>query len=310
MANLATVKAQVASNRQKSKPIEVLIQKSVQELGKAVPACMSAERLVRIALTTLRLNPKLAECTPESFLGALFQSAQLGLEPNVEGQAYLIPYCNSKKITDPESGKTKWVKVNEVQFQIGYKGYIELFYRHGAAEYVDMHTVYENDIFEYSYGTDSHLKHCPVLKNRGEAIAYYAVAKLKNGGSVFKVMGKDECIEHGKTHSKCYITKVWNDKTKKYDNVDPHFDENSPWAKDPNAMCKKTVLIQLAKLMPKSIELQKALAMDATTKSKAAIDMFTVPDTTNWEDERSADAPAHAEKECQTAVLPPAEVGG
>ncbi len=300
MANLAAVKAQVASNRQKSKPIEVLIQKSVQELGKAVPACMSAERLVRIALTTLRLNPKLAECTPESFLGALFQSAQLGLEPNVEGQAYLIPYCNSKKITDPESGKAKWIKVNEVQFQIGYKGYIELFYRHGAAEYVDMHTVYENDIFEYSYGTDSHLKHCPVLKNRGEAIAYYAVAKLKNGGSVFKVMGKDECIEHGKTHSKCYITKVWNDKTKKYDAVDPHFDENSPWAKDPNAMCKKTVLIQLAKLMPKSIELQKALAMDSTTKSKAAIDMFTVPDTTNWEDE----------KECQAAVLPPAEVEG
>lgn len=226
MANVSTVKAQVISNRTKSKPIEVLIQKSVQELGKAVPACMSAERLVRIALTTLRLNPKLAECTPESFLGALFQSAQLGLEPNVEGQAYLIPYCNSKKIIDPETGKTKWEKVNEVQFQIGYKGYIELFYRHGAAEYVDMHTVYENDIFEYAYGTNSYLKHCPVLKNRGEAIAYYAVAKLKNGGSVFKVMGKDECIEHGKTHSKCYITKIWDDNTKTYKTVTPHFDEN------------------------------------------------------------------------------------
>lgn len=302
MANVSTVKAQVISNRAKSKPIEVLIQKSVQELGKAVPACMSAERLVRIALTTLRLNPKLAECTPESFLGALFQSAQLGLEPNVEGQAYLIPYCSSKKITDSETGKTKWTKVNEVQFQIGYKGYIELFYRHGAAEYVDMHTVYENDIFEYSYGTNSYLKHCPVLKNRGNAIAYYAVAKLKNGGSVFKVMGRDECIEHGKTHSKCYISKVWNDDTKSYKSVTPHFDENSPWAKDPNSMCKKTVLIQLAKLLPKSIELQKALAMDETTKSKAAIDMFTVPDSTNWDNE--------TEKECQTAGLPPTGAEG
>ena len=85
------LKAQVIENRQKSKPIEELINKSLKELGKAVPSCMSAERLARIAFTTIRLNPKLADCTPESFLGALFQSAQLGLEPNVEGQAYIIP---------------------------------------------------------------------------------------------------------------------------------------------------------------------------------------------------------------------------
>ena len=145
---VAKLKAQVIENRQKAKPIEILIQKSLEELGKAVPSCMSAERLVRIALTTIRLYPKLAECTPESFLGALFQSAQLGLEPNVEGQAYIIPYKNSKKTIDPDTGKVKWIKVSEAQFQIGYKGYIELFYRHGAADYIDMHTVYENDLFE------------------------------------------------------------------------------------------------------------------------------------------------------------------
>lgn len=304
------LKAQVIENRQKSKPIEELINKSLKELGKAVPSCMSAERLARIAFTTIRLNPKLADCTPESFLGALFQSAQLGLEPNVEGQAYIIPYKNSKKITDPETGKTKWVKVDEAQFQIGYKGYIELFYRHGAADYIDMHTVYENDLFEYSYGTDSYLKHCPVLKDRGEPIAYYAVAKLKNGGSVFKVMGREECIEHGKTHSKCYISKEWNDAANAYVQLEnPHFDENSPWAKDPNAMCKKTVLIQLAKLLPKSVELQKALAMDSTTKTKVAADMFTIPDTTNWEElPEKQPAKLPNKKNAKTAVLPPAEV--
>lgn len=269
---VAKLKQQVVEQRQKAKPIEILIQKSLNELGKAVPSCMSAERLVRIALTTLRLNPKLTECTPESFLGALFQSAQLGLEPNVEGQAYILPYLNSKKIID-ENGKAKWIKVLEAQFQIGYKGYIELFYRHNAADYIDMHTVYENDVFEYSYGTEPYLKHCPTLKNRGEVIAYYAVAKIKNGGSVFKVMGKDECIEHGKTHSKCF------------DKETQSFDKNSPWYKDPNAMCKKTVLIQLAKLLPKSIELQKALAMDNTTKSKVDSDMFNISDETNWEEQ-------------------------
>lgn len=303
-AAVAKVKTQVMTNRQKSKPIEELIQKSLAELGKAVPSCMSAERLVRIALTTIRLTPKLASCTPESFLGALFQSAQLGLEPNVEGQAYIIPYDNTKYIDG------KKTKVTEAQFQIGYKGYIELFYRHGAADCIDMHTVYENDVFEYSYGTDSYLKHCPVLKDRGEAIAYYAVAKLKNGGNVFKVMGKDECIEHGKTHSKCYKSKEWNEAAHAYVPLEnPYFDENSPWAKDLNAMCKKTVLIQLAKLLPKSVELQKALAMDSTTKTKIAVDMFTVPDDTNWEELPETKPETPVKKIAKTASLPPAEAG-
>lgn len=280
MANLAAVKAQVVKKQETKKDIPTLIRKSVEELGKAVPSCMNAERLCRIALTTVRLNPKLANCTPESFLGALFQAAQLGLEPNVEGQAYLIPYSNTKDING------KKTKINEVQFQIGYKGYIELFYRHGAAQIIDMHTVYENDIFEYAYGTQQFLKHCPTLKDRGEPIAYYAVAMLRNGGSVFKVMSKDECIEHGKTHSKCYKTMEWSDEQHKYVAIDnPHFVAGTPWATDLNAMCKKTVLIQLAKLLPKSVELQKALSMDSTTKSIVKSDMFEVQDETNWNEE-------------------------
>lgn len=216
-------------------------------------------------------------------LGALFQSAQLGLEPNVEGQAYINPYLNSKKITD-ENGKTKWIKVLEAQFQIGYKGYIELFYRHEAAEHIDMHAVHEHDRFEYQYGSDSYIHHTPVLKDRGEVIAYYAVAKIKGGGSVFKVMGKDACIEHGKTHSKCF------------DKETQSFDKNSSWFKYPDAMCKKTVLIQLAKLLPKSVELQKALSMDNTTKSRLDIDMFNIKDETNWDDEEIIEAPQQIER--------------
>lgn len=264
---LAEIKQQVVTNRQKAKPIEQMIQASLKELGKALPAHLNPERLVRIAITTIRLNPALADCTSESFLGALFQSAQLGLEPNIEGQAYLIPYSNSKKVGN------EWIKVKEVQFQIGYKGYIELFYRHELSCTLDMHRVFSNDEFEYSYGTDSFLKHKPCQEGeRGDVIGYYAVAKLRNG-SIFKYMTKNECIEHGKTHSKSF------DKVKK------EFDKNSPWYKEPDAMCKKTVLIQLMKLLPKSVEIQKALAMDNTTKSKVNIDMFSIKDETNWDDE-------------------------
>lgn len=293
------LKAQVVKKQETKVDMATFIRNQITELGNALPSFITPERFVRVAVTSMRLNPKLSQCTQMSLLGALFQAAQLGLEPNIEGQAYLIPYYNSKQITDPATGKKKWVKQYECQFQIGYKGYIELFYRHGAAMTIDMHTVYENDIFEYSYGTNPYLKHCPTLKDRGEAIAYYAVATLRNGGSIFKVMSKDDCVNHGKTHSKCYITKEWDDNSKTYIEVTPHFEENSPWVKELNAMCKKTVLIQLAKLLPKSVELQKALAMDGTTKSVIQADMFAIPDETNWE----------VEKDLNPVELPPTGAG-
>ena len=114
----------------KPKSIVDLIRDSSEQLGKALPSHMRPERIVRIAMTTLRMNPKLYNCQPMSFLGALFQSAQLGLEPNVEGQAYIIPY----KIKDKASGQY----VDVAQFQIGYKGYVELFWRHQSSLSIQM----------------------------------------------------------------------------------------------------------------------------------------------------------------------------
>ncbi len=294
-AAVTKLKTKVVSARaEKVVTLEEYIEQRKTQVEQMLPANMTIDRFLRIAYTAFRTTPKLADCTPQSIMGALLQAAQLGLEPNTEGQAYILPYTNTKYVNN------KKTFVTEAQFQIGYKGYIELFYRHGAAQVLDMHTVYENDKFEYAYGSQPYLKHCPVLKNRGEVIAYYAVAMLRNGGSVFKVMSRDECIEHGKTHSKCFITRKWDDNAKTYIQVEPHFDPNSPWAKDVNAMCKKTVLIQLAKLLPKSVELQKALAMDSTTKSIIKKDMFEVQDETNWNTE-----------EClNSALLPQAEVEG
>lgn len=289
------LKSQIVSRKENVVTIEEYVESKKTEISQLLPANMTIDRFLRIAYTALRLNPKLADCTQQSIVGALFQSAQLGLEPNVEGQAYIIPYTNTKY----QNGKK--VFVTEAQFQMGYKGYIELFYRHGSAASIDMHAVYENDIFEYSYGTDAYIKHCPKFKDRGQVVAFYAIARLRNGGSVFKVMSVDECLEHGKTHSKCYITKEWDKFNNRYVPVEPHFEPNSPWAKDFNAMCKKTVLIQLAKILPKSIELQRAIAMDNTTKSFIRKDMFEVPDETNWDSEDLV---------ANTVGLPPTEVEG
>ncbi len=76
------------------------------EIKKALPSVITPERFTRIVLSALSTNPKLASCTPQSFLGAMMSAAQLGVEPNTPlGQAYILPYKNKD--------------VLEAQFQLG-----------------------------------------------------------------------------------------------------------------------------------------------------------------------------------------------
>ncbi len=257
-----------------------LIKQSAKELGQALPAHLNPERLVRIALTSIRTNPELAKCTPESFLGSLFVLAQIGLEP-IAGRAYLLPFKNKRKVGND------WVTVPEVQALIGYKGLAELFYRHEAALSIEMQTVHKNDDFAYEYGTSSFIRHKPALGDRGEVIGYYAIAKMKGGGCIFRFMSKTEAMDHGRKHSKTWITQEWDNKEKRMVKLqNPHFAESSPWNKDPDAMCMKTVLIQLAKLLPLSVELQRAIAVDETSREyrKGIDSAMDLPDTTSWEE--------------------------
>lgn len=290
MSNVEKVKQMTTES--KLLPVEQMVKKSVVTLGECLPQHMNAERLVRIALTTMRLNPALYKCTPQSFMGALFQSAQLGLEPNVEGQAYIIPFKNKRKKPDGS-----WHTVPEAQFQIGYKGYVELFYRHQNALSLDMQKVCAHDEFDYQYGTDAYLRHKPLFDEdlRGLTKGYYAIAKLINGACVFKYMGIDECLEHGKKHSKCW------------DKKNECFYSYSPWATNLDAMCLKTVLIQLMKLLPKSFEMQRAIATDGTIKTTVEKDMFEVKDETNWENGdviQPSDAPQSSEDGSDSTISP------
>ena len=89
------------------------VAKMSDQIKNALPANITPERMMRIALTALSKDTKLANSTPESFMGALLTSAQLGLECNTPlGQAYLIPFRNKG--------------VLETQFQLGYQGIKDL----------------------------------------------------------------------------------------------------------------------------------------------------------------------------------------
>lgn len=242
-----------------------------KEFKRALPDQVGVQRFVRVAITIVRTNPKLMACDGMSIVAALMQSAQLGLEPNTPlGQAYVIPYKNKKVI----NGQTTWV--DEAQFQLGYKGLITLALRTGEYKAIYAHEVYENDEFHYSYGLDKNLHHVPADTPKGEPIKYYAVYHLKNGGYDFVVWSKDRIDSHAKKYSKA-VQK----------------DQNSPWKSDYDGMAKKTVLKEVLKYAPKSIEFAQQLAADETVKREVADDMSEVIDVTDWsaqQDEGTVDA--------------------
>lgn len=155
----------------KNMSIADMIKAMEPEIKKALPQVITPERFTRMALSALNTTPKLAECSQMSFLGALMNAAQLGLEPNTPlGQAYLIPYKNKGRL--------------ECQFQIGYKGLIDMVYRNENIQTVQAQCVYENDDFQYELGLDPKLVHKPALKDRGNLILVYALWKSKNGGGI------------------------------------------------------------------------------------------------------------------------------
>jgi len=165
----------------------------------ALPKSIDIDRLMRLTIATIRKQPELLSCTKQSLIGALIECAAWGLEP-YGGLVYLVPRWNKK------------IGKNEVSFQLGYKGIVELVMRSGKTSWVNAYCVYENEQFEAKYGTEPSIYHTPLPpKERGDLIGAYVVFKLLNGDTQFTVMWKEE-IEKRKAVAKTdYIWKQWEE---------------------------------------------------------------------------------------------------
>lgn len=259
---MASVKGGAIQKAQEQKSVAAQQQRTIKDLivsmegqiAKALPSVLTPERFTRMVLTALSTNPTLRECTPASFLGAMMQAAQLGVEPNTPlGQAYLIPYKNHGTM--------------ECQFQLGYKGLLDLAYRSGEVTIIQAHEVYENDEFAYEFGLEPKLKHIPTTGERGVVTHYYAMFKTKSGGYGFHVMGRDEVEEFAKKYSPAY--------KKGY---------STPWITNFDEMAKKTVLKACLKYAPIKTEFARTLSVDETIKTSIAADMVSEADETNYID--------------------------
>lgn len=261
----AIAKAKEAKLDKPQKTLRDYIKSMEGEIKKALPSVLTPERFTRMMLSAVSNTPKLPECTPKSFLAAMMSAAQLGLEPNTPlGQAYLIPFKNKG--------------VLEVQFQVGYKGLIDLAYRSGEVDIIQAQAVHENDEWECEFGIEPKLRHVPADTNRGEVVRYYAMFRTKTGGYGFEVMSVDDIKAHAQKYSQSFNSSF------------------SPWKSNFDAMAKKTVLKQCLKYAPMKSDFIKAIANDETIKHELSEDMYSVADETVYEDAIEAEAEVVSEE--------------
>ena len=191
-------------------------------------------------INTTNGNAQLQQADPNSILkaGAIAATLDLPIDPNL-GFAYIVPYKNKYK---DETGS--WREKNEAQFQMGYKGFVQLAIRTGQYKRINVTELYEGQFESYDPITDE-LKYNLDNRLSDEITHYVAYFQTINGFEKYNVMSKEEIENHAKKFSKTYSYK------------------GSSWQTNFNTMAKKTVLkLLLSKFGILSIEMQTAQKAD------------------------------------------------
>lgn len=178
----------------KSHTIYSLIDRMKPEFSKALANTIDPDRFCRIIITEVRQSELLTKIminNPNSVIGACMEMAQLGLDPSVPNEAFLVPFGQ------------------ECVCMIGYKGLMKLAIESAqstGAKLSQLSTtvICENDVYEREFGTDSRVVHRPPKfgEDRGKVIGYIAIAKDINGRINFVEMTVKEVQEHKTRYSK------------------------------------------------------------------------------------------------------------
>lgn len=231
-----TATSTAVTTKEKISTVRDMILKSKDQISAALPRHMNADRFMRVAMTQVQRNPALLDCERTSLIGAIIQSAQLGLETDsITGQAHLVPYWNGKK------------GVMEVQLIPGYKGLVKLTRNSGEVLRVEPRAVHAKDKFTYEYGTKPFITHKPYegSDDPGEPTHFYAIAFFREGSTQFDVLPVTE------------VNKIKVRALEKKKNKD-----GGPWSTDFEEMGKKTAVRRLCKQVPSDVNLQRAIELD------------------------------------------------
>jgi recombination protein RecT len=255
------------ANRGEVDSVRGALEKMKGQLEMALPAHLTADRLVRVVMTAVQNVPKLLECDRTSFYAAVMSCAQLGLAPDTLGQAYLVPF----------KGK--------VQLIIGYRGYITLARNSGDLSSIIAHEVYTNDVFghwddrtesyELNLASPEPPIHRPAKGDRGALECFYAIARFTDGGCHWDVMTLAE-VHTIRNRSSGWQSAVQYNK-----------EDKSPWKTDEVEMGKKTVIRRIAKYLPMSV--QRAAQFDGAQDAGKHVTIDTAGELVIADEEAAAE---------------------
>lgn len=225
-------------------------------------------------LSVVTNNNLLVKASNESIMTAAMKAAVLNLpiEPSL-GQAYIVPYGR------------------EAQFQLGYKGLIQLAQRSGKYKSINSGVVYKAQFISYNPLFEE--LEIDFTQPQDEVIGYFAAFKLLNGFEKVTYWTKEQAYAHGKRFSKSF--------------------NNGPWKSDFDAMAQKTLLKQIiSKYGPLSIEMEQAIVADNETENEKAAPIDVTPQETESLDDvlgnptvsesESVENPQEAAEESQNKV--------
>lgn len=195
-------------------------------------------------------SPKLQSCEPASIYQCALVATTLDLPINANlGYAYIIPYGT------------------KAQFQIGYKGFIQLAQRSGQFKKINAVPVYDTDTEE---SVKKRLTAFLPSTPEGKVIGYCAYFQLLNGYEHSLTMTNEDLQKHGKKYSKSY---------------------SGLWTNDFESMARKTVLkLLLQRFAPMSIEMQRAEITDQSViKDAETLDVEYIDNTAQSVDEVNTD---------------------
>lgn len=213
-----------------------------------------AHQFMASIVNVVSASTQLKQCQPNSIMAAAFVAASFDLPVDSNlGFAALVPY--DKKFKDITG---QWNKVKLAQFQIMYKGFVQLAIRTGEYEKMNCSVVYEDEIISYNPITGE----CQFVtdfsvcnqRNNGDSekiVGYYAWFRLRCGFTKELYMSKSEVFNHAKKYSQLYRYDLNDNRT------------SSKWSTDFDAMAMKTVIkLLLSKWGILSVEMQKAIQDD------------------------------------------------
>ena len=224
-----------------------------------------AQRFIAAITSAVAINPALQECDPATVLSGARLGESLGLSPSPQlGQYYLVPYDNKKK------------GCKDAQFQMGYKGYVQLALRSGYYKRLNVISVKDGELIHFDPLTEEielNMIQDEDEREKTATIGYLAMFEYLNGFKKTIYWSRDKMINHADRYSPAFSKNATGGKYPKVSFEDycaknyPSGDEwkySSFWYKDFDGMAYKTMLRQLiSKWGIRSIDLQKAYEEDS-----------------------------------------------